>query len=189
MQAYAYAVSDSGRIAGKAMFGSGTFHAFRTIPSYGPVDANSDLGTLGGLASLSSETSALHDSSWIVGRSQNVNGYWRGFFSPVNCTGIVSGDELVRLNGVTVANYTSAAYGVNRYGHVVGYQTIDSGASRAFRFRSGLDGMIDLNTLLPPGNLWVLTKAVAINDGGVIVGYGTYNGQSTCWIMYPQCQE
>jgi hypothetical protein len=36
----------------------------------------------------------------------------------------------------------------------------------------------------------VLTSARAINDAGIIVGTGTYNGQSPrSWIIYPTCQE
>ena len=93
------------------------------------------------------------------------------------------------MPGVTITTYTSAAYGLNRYGHVVGYQNNNSGASRAFRYRPGLDGMIDLNTLLPPNSGWVLTSARAINDGGIIVDAGTYNLYSASFILYPQCQE
>jgi hypothetical protein len=49
--------------------------------------------------------------------------------------------------------------------------------------------MIDLNTLLPANSSWVLTSARAINDGEMIVGLGTYQGSSTSFISYPQCQE
>ena len=90
---------------------------------------------------------------------------------------------------MTITTYSSAAYGINRYGHVVGYQSNNSGANRAFRYRPGLDGMIDLNTLLPPNSGWVLTSARAINDGGIVVGAGIYNGRNTPFILYPQCQE
>ena len=62
-------------------------------------------------------------------------------------------------------------------------------AGYAFRYRPGLDGMIDLNTLLPPNSGWVLTSARAINDVGIVVGAGTCNGQSAQFILYPQCQE
>jgi len=36
---------------------------------------------------------------------------------------------------------------------------------------------------------WTLTQAQAINDSGVIVGYGSISGRSTCWIIYPKCQD
>jgi hypothetical protein len=54
---------------------------------------------------------------------------------------------------------------------------------------------IDLNTLpldggQTPASLgWNLTSAVAINDAGVIVGYGYNPGGPTAWIIYPKCQD
>ena len=36
---------------------------------------------------------------------------------------------------------------------------------------------------------WALTSAVSINDSGVMVGYGSYLGQLTVWIIYPKCQD
>jgi len=39
----------------------------------------------------------------------------------------------------------------------------------------------------PAGLGWTLTQA--INDSGVIVGYGSISGRSTCWIIYPKCQD
>ena len=101
-------------------------------------------------------------------------------------------NELPKLPGVTITTYNSAAYGVNRFGQVVGWAQNDSGASRAFVYSPGGGGtMTDLNSLLPGGSLWVLTSARAINDAGIIVGSGTYNGQSlqSWWILYPTCQE
>ena len=93
------------------------------------------------------------------------------------------------LPGITPGRRHSEAFSVNRYEHSVGTAQNNSGAWRAFRYRPGLDGMIDMNTLLPPGSLWVLTKAVAMDDAGIIVGFGTFNGFAKCWIMYPQCQN
>jgi probable HAF family extracellular repeat protein len=100
-------------------------------------------------------------------------------------------DELPHLPGVTTSTYASAAYGVNRFGQVVGWAQNNSGASRAFLYIPGGGGtMIDLNTLLPSGSGWVLIGARSINDAGVIVGTGTYNGHSPrAWILYPTCQE
>jgi probable HAF family extracellular repeat protein len=97
---------------------------------------------------------------------------------------------LPALTNVTITTYNSAALGVNRLGQVVGWAQNNSGASRAFLCTGSAGTMIDLNALLPPGNLWVLTSARSINDAGIIVGTGTYNGQSPRgWILYPTCQE
>jgi hypothetical protein len=44
--------------------------------------------------------------------------------------------------------------------------------------------MIDLNSLLPDNSGWQLEDATAINNNGVIVGDGTYNGQERAFILY-----
>lgn len=36
---------------------------------------------------------------------------------------------------------------------------------------------------------WILTSAVAINDGGVLIGYGTQNGVFKALIIFPKCRE
>jgi hypothetical protein len=41
----------------------------------------------------------------------------------------------------------------------------------------------DLNTLIPPGSGWTLTKANAISNTGVIVGAGILNGQQRGFIL------
>jgi hypothetical protein len=41
----------------------------------------------------------------------------------------------------------------------------------------------DLNTLIPPGSGWTLTKANAISNTGVIVGAGILNGQHRGFIL------
>ena len=91
----------------------------------------------------------------------------------------------------------SEAYNVNRLGQVVGKIQNDSGASRAFWWKTPGPGTLltDLTTMVLVGGQtpqrlgWTLTSAVAVNDGGVIIGYGTQNGISKAWILYPKCQE
>jgi probable HAF family extracellular repeat protein len=114
----------------------------------------------------------------------------RAFYLQVGSVSLQPFDELPNLPGVTRTDWQSEAYGVNSDGEVVGYAQDQNLASRAFKYVPGGGGtMIDLNTVLPPGTPWVLTKAQSINDAGVIVGYGTYSYRATCWILYPQCQD
>ena len=68
--------------------------------------------------------------------------------------------------------------------------------SVAFIYNSDFGGSItDLNNITLDGGQtatslgWTLTKAQAINDAGVIVGYGVLNGRNTAWILYPKCQD
>ena len=44
---------------------------------------------------------------------------------------------------------------------------------------------IELQSLLEADSGWVLTDAIDINDNEQIIGYGTYNGISSRFIMSP----
>lgn len=106
-------------------------------------------------------------------------------------------NELPRLAGTTGTAYNSEAYGVNSHRQVVGTIQNDSGAYRAFWWKTPGPGtqLTDLTTLpldggqTPQSLGWTLTSAAAINDGSVITGYGTKSGVNRAWILYPKCQE
>ena len=55
-----------------------------------------------------------------------------------------------------------------------------------YAFIAPEDTMIDLNTLLPPGCGWILTKANDINDNGWITGEGYINGQTRAYLLVPE---
>jgi probable HAF family extracellular repeat protein len=64
---------------------------------------------------------------------------------------------------------------VNASGQVVGTSSpAVSGFNHAFLWQNGT--LTDLNDLLPSGSGWVLTTAYALNNSGVIVGDGLFNG-------------
>ena len=194
--ASAYAITDDGRIAGRAKFTSGgPLHAFNT--DQGPVDLASeahDLATMGGTAS---EAWEMHDLKGTVGRSQIATGYWRGFLLPLSAPNLGNSAiyEICGLPGVTRSDWNSAAYGVNRFGQVVGYAQNQSLASRAVLYSDVTGTTTDLNNLVldggqTPASLgWTLTSARAINDFGVIVGAGVLGGYAKSWILYPKCQD
>lgn len=48
------------------------------------------------------------------------------------------------------------------------------------------NAITDLNAVLPSGSGWVLTSAVAVNDSGFIIGYGTRNGTTRPFLLAPQ---
>lgn len=185
---YAYAISDTERIVGKARFSPGSpWHAFTTQEQPFDLSLAVDLGTFGGSESVAWD---VHDQSGIVGWAHIAGGRRRAFKVPVTCTGMIasSSHELPPLPGVTGSNWNSEAYSVNRYGEVVGQAQTDAGTWRAFRYVPGL-GMEDLNSLVPAGSGWVLMSAKAINDAGIIVGTGTRNGVGRSWILFPQAQD
>jgi len=194
--AYAYAITDNGWIAGQGRFTvGGPFHAFNTLSAPNNLFFDAiDLGTMGG---TSSEARHMHEAKATVGRSQVSGGYWRAFYLPIDCT-TLGGSEVYRippLPGVTRTDWSSAAYSVNKLGRAVGYTQNQSLANRAFLYDSLTDTTSDLNSYpldggqTPAGLGWTLTSAASINDVGVMVGYGTISGRSTCWIIYPKCQD
>ena len=185
--AYGNAITDLGFIAGKAKFTpGGTFHAAYASPYTGFTD---DLGTFGG---ASSEATDINDEGGIVGWANNTAGKQRAFARTISNLPLQMADELPRLPGTASTTYSSKANSVNRFGQVAGFINNDSGAKRAFLYTSGSSsGMLDLNLLtlqngITPTSLgWSLTEAVSLNDAGHILGYGTKNGTSLSWIIYP----
>ena len=83
----------------------------------------------------------------------------------------------------TLGGIASAAVDINSDDQVVGTASLAAGQSHAFVWQGGV--MTDLNTLLPPGGGWVLTRANAINDRGEIAGTGTLNGIAHAFLLSP----
>ena len=85
-------------------------------------------------------------------------------------------------------NYGSAA-AVNNLGHVLGSNaystpgTWNVGPSRLVIWRDG--GVYELQSLLDPVAGWTITSVSGINNLGEIVGFGSYNGQPTPFVMTP----
>jgi probable HAF family extracellular repeat protein len=77
----------------------------------------------------------------------------------------------------------SSARGINGSGQVVGFSNLVGGGRHAVLWQGGTP--YDLNSLLPAGSGWELISASAINDAGQITGTGTYNGQSTAFLLNP----
>ncbi|HTH47811.1 MAG TPA: hypothetical protein VMB21_09895 [Candidatus Limnocylindria bacterium] len=83
----------------------------------------------------------------------------------------------------TLGGTTSAAFAINADDLVVGMSTLVTGEAHAFLWQDGV--MTDLNTQLPAGSGWVLTRANAINDRGEIAGTGTFNGIVHAFLLSP----
>jgi len=191
-QAYAYATTDQDRLVGKAKFASfpSYFRAFVTDFAPGAIVENNNIGTLGG---NSSEACDMKDESGAVGWAHNSYGRKRAFYLQVGATALQWFNELPPLPGVTPGAsqpYNSEAFSVNRYGDVSGYAQNSSGQDRAFQFNPANGGsMIDLTATYAGSSGWILQRAVAINDGGILVGSGTFGGVFSLWTLYRQCQE
>jgi probable HAF family extracellular repeat protein len=85
----------------------------------------------------------------------------------------------------TLGRQASIVRDMNDVGEIVGYvaDSFDSNP-RAFHWSSGQ--MTDLNDQIPADSGWVLEYANGINDDGVIVGVGFYQGQERAFQLTPR---
>lgn len=188
----AFALSEDLRRAGRAKFViNGPWRAFVTVPQ-GDIPTT-DLGTFGGLESEARDVSA---ETGTVGWANNASARKRAFYIQHGATALQAFNELPRLAGTTGTTYNSEARSVNRLGQVVGRIQNDANAYRAFVFTPGGGSQVsDLtvqvleNGATPSSLGWVLSDAVAINDGGIITGFGTKSGNTRGWILYPKPVE
>jgi probable HAF family extracellular repeat protein len=117
---YAYAVSDSGWIAGASdIDGDAAIHAFRYDPATGEMD---DLGTLGG---TNSWAYGVNDHGWVVGRSQITGNSTSHAFVYDPHTGVMHD---LGTGPSTSPGATSVAHDINNCGAIVG-----QAFGRAFR--------------------------------------------------------
>ncbi len=77
--------------------------------------------------------------------------------------------------------------GIDSDGSVVGY-AFNGAAWRAYKWDAN-SGMVDLNTLVTAPNNFILDRALAISDSGVIVGDGHFGpgfGLGVGWVLVPE---
>ena len=161
----AQAINSDGRVTGSSSIaGDGETHAFLH-------DGTSmrDLMTLGGTAS---EGVALNEPGDVIGNSSlSGDSEWHGF--------VYSGGVMRDLG--TLGGTSSQARAINNRGQIVGVSSDASAVDRAFLWQNS--GMVDLNSLLPPGSGWDLSAAYFINDASQIVGTGKFQGQTAWFLM------
>lgn len=161
-QSRAWGINDHGEIVGDS---GGFGHAF--LYSGGMM---TDLGTLGGENSIAQ---GINNNGQIVGWANNAAGSGHGF---LYSEGVMT--DIGSLPG----GGQSGAYAINNNGEIVGTaaivpdgQPVYVGEWHAILYSGG--AMIDLNTRLDTSSAgWLLEDAVAINDVGMIVGDGLFNG-------------
>jgi probable HAF family extracellular repeat protein len=139
-----------------------------------------DLGTLqpGGF----SVAASIDATGQIVGYGQLPTGLYPGAIHGfLYANGVMSDMTDLGVPGY----YEIYAYSMNAAGQIVGdaYDLRDPSWRYSAFLYTPVKGIVDLNTLLPSNSGWVLTDAHAINDAGQIIGAGTYEGQSTSFLL------
>lgn len=145
-----------------------------------------ELGTLGG---ASSEAFDVNNAGFVVGRSYTTdNRSIEAFIYEPNAT------PKIRGLGQLDSRFTfSQANAINADRDVVGTALATTGIARYHAtIVAGADPsakLIDLNTRINCSvgtePRWTLTEAVAINDSGQIIGYGSYGGQIRSFLLTP----
>ena len=119
----------------------------------------------------------MNDIGQVAGRSELASFVQHAFLSAPN------GGTLQDLG--TLGGSSSFGESVNDSGNVTGYSFLsDNSTQHAFLYTSN-GGLVDLNNLIGNGTGWVLLNAEAINDSGMIVGFGTFGGQMHAFLLDP----
>jgi len=109
-----------------------------------------------------------------------------------NIVGAAGGTHLhafVRTNETlidlgTFGGENSCANDINDNNEVVGFSATAGETNRAFYWTDSL-GVVDLNTLIETNSGWILRDARAINNSGLIIGSGVFNGEAREFLLSP----
>ena len=203
--AVAWAINNAGQVVGDSKTATFEDHAF--LYSHGTMR---DLGTLGG---DDSSAYGINDSGQITGYSYNARGDFLAFLwqnGTMTSIGTLGGDWskglAINANGQIVGQaYTPGNAGAhaflysagrmtdleglgNAYSSAMainssGTQIVGNSGNSAFLYTNGV--MLNLNLLIPSGTGWSLYAAAAVDDTGLIAGYGILNGQSRAFLLTP----
>ncbi len=171
---YGVAINNRGDIVGVSRGDGGTRGFYRAAGADSPMI---DVGTLGGAQSGAQD---LNDFGEVVGNSRELLGAvdlpfrWRETTHTMTSLG-------------TLRGVGAFAQAINNRGQIVGYDVLSASnqsLDRAFLINPG-GTITDLNTLLPANSGWVLRRATAVNNAGVIVGLGRFQNQDRAFILTP----
>ena len=137
------------------------------------VRFDSTLHALTSLGGTNAQANGINDSGVIVGWSQDTG---NSHLLATRWSSDTTPQSLGTLGGVM-----SQAMAVNTTGDVVGWSLTAANEVHAFLWQNGT--LTDLNDMLPTGSGWVLGTAYALNNTGVIVGDGTFNGEARAFRL------
>ena len=137
------------------------------------VRFDSTLHALTSLGGTNAQANGINDSGVVVGWSQDTG---NSHLLATRWSNDTTPQSLGTLGGVM-----SQAMAVNNTGDVVGWSLTAANEVHAFLWQNGT--LTDLNDMLPSGSGWVLGTAYALNNTGVIVGDGTFNGEARAFRL------
>ena len=164
----AWDINSSGQIVGQSQLSGGAVNAF--LLNSGTLSAGNSIGTLAG--GTNSAAFAINDAGVIVGQSEFSGGgalqhafRYDGSFTDLG----------------TLGGNNSVARDINSSGFIVGSAQVSGGTYHAFFYNGST--LYDLNDYVLGASGWVLTEAWAINDDGMIVGTGTFGGETRAFML------
>jgi probable HAF family extracellular repeat protein len=96
-------------------------------------------------------------------------------------------DGQVHLLGKLEKGLNSDALGINNHDVVVGQSDLDPWQTTRYTpfIWNAVEGIVDLNSLIPPDSGWSLSRTSDINDFGQITGYGYNEGKGEAFRLDP----
>jgi probable HAF family extracellular repeat protein len=172
-------INDEGLVVGNAQLATSTAgevgHAFVFDPAHGLRDLNAVANAPG------MELQAATDIArgFITGYGV-LAGATQAFLYDIATRG-------VRALGTPAGDGPSYGYGVNAHGDVVGYAVRDAHANDAVVYSANI-GLRKVGDFVDPALGWDLQQADAINDAGLVVGWGRHQGAPRAFTLrLPQC--
>jgi autotransporter-associated beta strand protein/probable HAF family extracellular repeat protein len=191
---YASAINDSGQIAGIGVVPgtNGIQEAYIATPngSTGTYSFN-NVGALVLAADSHRSTPnliAINNAGWAVGTFNDYGGDIPGSQGTGPFAYYYNGSKVYYMFGLGGTSYLGVTpTAINNSDQIVGTSSLASSpySTHAFLYQNG--NTQDLNNLLDSsGAGWTLTNAQGINSSGQIVGYGTYNGNTSAFLLTPE---
>ena len=205
----AYDINDIGQIVGYSPIDSTNYHAFLYFGG-----TMQDLGTLSG---GNSSANAINNLGQVAGVSGNRAFLYSGvsmqdlgtlggsysYAFGINDAGHVTGNSAIggashvflfangSMSDLGTLGRGGYAMGINNLDQIVGTYLPSTGnlnANYAYLYSDG--SMLDLNTLIDPTSGWTIEEANAINDDGLIAGFGfNSSGEHHALLLTPVVPE
>ncbi len=154
----AISINDKGQIAGVSSGFAANQGVVRAV-----VWLNGVIGDLGTLGGPHSTANAINAQALVVGWAEVADNSTAAFQWQSGKMSLLASLP----GGVTSAGAGTQAAAVNDLGQIVGSSVTSSGDTHAVIWNNGK--IADLNTLIPPGMGFTLTRATGINRAGQIV--------------------